>query len=181
MNLIVGKSNLATEIAKTLPNVVIVGRPEYDLSSQESCDELLSQYTPNLVINTQALNESHNSWDILTVNYVSVVYLTLGFYEKMNSGHIINISSTSTYWVSYPEITLGRLCYNISKESLSAFGRHINRATVDRLQKPTISTIELGKFNSKFNGFSGGMTLSKAANIVKSCILEPVASVSVIR
>jgi short-subunit dehydrogenase len=181
MILIIGKSALAIELATLLSGVVVVGRPEYDLSTQESCDQLIAQYTPNLVINTHAVNESHSAWDILTVNYTSTVYLTLGFYEKMGPGHIINISSTSTYWPSYPGITSGRLCYNISKESLSAFGKHVNRAVVDQKNKPIISTIELGKFNSKFNNFSGGMSLSKVANIVKSCIDNPVTAISIIK
>ena len=181
MILIIGKSTLAGELSTLLPNAVVVGRPEYDLLTQKSCDQLIDQYTPSLVINTHAVNENHSAWDILTVNYTSIVYLTLGFYEKMGAGHIINISSTSTYWPSHPGINSGRLCYNISKESLSAFGKHINRAIIDQKDKPIISTIELGKFNSKFNKFSGGMSLSKVANIVKSCIDNPVTAMSIIK
>jgi hypothetical protein len=64
---------------------------------------------------------------------------------------------------------------------LSAFGRHFNRATVDNKDKPVISTIELGKFDSKFNNFSGGMTVNHVATVVKDCIDCPVTSISVIK
>jgi hypothetical protein len=181
MILIIGKSALANELSQCMPDATLVGRPEYDLLTQASCDQIINQFNPTLLINTHAVNENHNPWDIITVNYTSIVYLTLGFYKKMQSGHIINISSTSTYWPSYPDIKTGRLCYNISKESLSAFGRHFNRHSVDHKNKPMVSTIELGKFNSKFNNFSGGMSINKAASVVKSCIDNPVTSISIIK
>lgn len=181
MILILGQSTLAKELQILLPTAQIVGKPDYDFSVQQDCDRVLSQYEPTVVINTHALNQHNDPWQILTVNYTSVVYLTLGWYDKMHQGHIINISSTSTYWPSYPGIDTGRLCYNVSKESLSMFGRHFNRAIVDHDHKPTVTTIELGKFNSKFNDFSGGMSVSKAAGMVKNCIDNPVTSMSVIK
>lgn len=180
MILILGKSNLAQAIQNLVP-ATIVGRPQYDFSLQKDCDRVIQDHNPTVVINTHALNENNNAWDILTVNYTSMVYLTLGFYEKLGQGHIINISSTSSYWPSYPGIDTGRLCYNISKESLSAFGKHFNRACVDYQGKSIISTIELGKFNSKFNNFGGGMTLQKVAELVKRCIDSPVTALSVIK
>lgn len=181
MILILGQSTLAKELQTLMPTAIIIGRPDYDFSIQTDCDLAIANHNPSVVINTHAVNESHNAWDILTVNYTSIVYLTLGFYKKMSSGHIINISSTSTYWPSHPGIDSGRLCYNISKESLSAFGRHFNRAIVDNKDKPMISTIELGKFDTKFNNFAGGMSVDRVANVVKDCIAHPVTSISIIK
>lgn len=180
MILILGHSDLAKAVQKLIP-ATVVGRPEYDFSLRNDCDRVIQDYDPTVVINTHALNQQQSAWDILTVNYTSTVYLTLGFYEKMGPGQIINISSTSVYWCSYPGIDTGRLCYNISKESLSLFGKHFNRACVDHQDKSIISTIELGKFNSKFNNFGGGMTLEKAAQLVKNCIDNPVTSTSLIK
>jgi hypothetical protein len=180
MILILGHSDLADAVQKLIP-ATVVGKPIYDFSVQKDCDRVIQDYRPTVVVNTHAVNQNNNAWDILTVNYTSIVYLTLGFYEKMGQGHIINISSTSNYWCSYPGIEAGRLCYNISKESLSAFGKHFNRACVDHQNKSIISTIELGKFNSKFNNYSGGMPLEKVAQLVKSCIDNPVTSLSIIK
>jgi short-subunit dehydrogenase len=178
MILILGKGDLATAIHQQLPDAVCVGRPEYDFKCKNDCDKLLDDYTPTVVINTVAVNEHHNVWDILTVNYTSVAYLTVGFYERMPTGHIINISSATTMWVSYPGINNGRLAYNISKESLSNFGRHFTRKTVDDTGV-YISTVELGKFPSKFNNFSQGMDINKAAGIVVSLLDNPVNQITV--
>jgi len=179
MILIIGKSTLAKQLQSIISDSVVVGRPEYDLSSKESCDKLISDYQPTLLINTQAVNESHDSWEILSTNYVGIVYLTIGFYNKMPDGQIINVSSASTFWPSWPNISDGRLCYNISKESLSTFGKHFNRKIIDNVDKKTkVSTVELGKFNSKFNNFSGGMNIDKAASIIKFCVDHPMELIS---
>ena len=179
MILILGKSTLAQQLQKNMPTSVVVGRPEYDLSVQADCDRLISDYTPTVVINTQGVFDSHNTWNILQTNYVGVVYLTLGFYNKMTKGQIVNISSASALWASYPDIGQTRLCYNISKEAVSNFGRHFNRAIVDQSKSVAITTIEIGKFNSRINNYSGGMTIERAGEIVKQCIDNPVVSVTV--
>lgn len=181
MILIIGHSDLGRALAKQLPNTITVGKPEYNLLVKEDCDRLVADYNPDVVVNTVALNQTHSEWDILTVNYVSIAYVTMKLYEKMSAGHIINISSTSTYWPSYPGIDNGRLAYNISKESLSNFGKHFNRKIVDDNRPVTVSNIELGKFNSKFNNYAGGMTVERAADIVAGCINNPVTQISVIR
>jgi NAD(P)-dependent dehydrogenase (short-subunit alcohol dehydrogenase family) len=182
MILLLGKSDLAHAIQRQLSNpVVIVGRPEYNLLEQSSCDQLVSAYNPTVVVNTAAANEHQDPWTVLTTNFVSVAYLTLAFYNKMQQGQIINISSTSTYWVSYPGISSGRLCYNLSKESLSQFGRHFNRKIVDDNKSVMVSTVELGSFPSRFNGHKGNMTIEKAASVVCECICNPRTAVSIIK
>jgi len=182
MILLLGNSDLAHEIQRQLQEFsVIVGRPDYDFSCQESCNRVIQNYQPDVVINTMALNEHHNPWSVLTVNFVSVAYITLGFYDKMTQGHIINISSTSTYWVSYPGIPTGRLVYNISKDSLSQFGKYFNRKIVDQDHNVAVSTIELGAFPSRFNNHQGQMTLQRAAEVVVDCIYKPRTAISIIK
>lgn len=181
MILILGKSTLAYEIANILPDTELVGRPEYDFAIREDCDRLISTYTPDVIVNTVGTNKG-DLWDTMVSNYVSVAYLTMKFYEKLSKAHIINISSTSTYWVSQPGINNDRLCYNMSKEALSNFGRHFNRKIVDDQTKNIIvSTVEPGKFNSRFNNYSGGMSVQTVANIIKQVINDPVTEISVIK
>jgi len=179
MILILGKGGLATAINQLLPTAICVGRPEYDFSKQQDCDRLLDNFQPDVVINTAALNEDQNTWSVLTVNYVASTYLTLGFYESMSKGNIINVSSASTLWVSYPGVKTGRLIYNISKEGLSNFGRHFNRKIVDDAKEVYVSTIEIGKFSSKFNNYEPGMDIVKAAEHVISLIKNPVQQITV--
>lgn len=181
MILILGKGALGTCVHDKIPNSTLVGRDQFDLSNKEECNKLIDAYKPETIINTVAVNSTNDTWDILTTNFTSQVYLTLGFYQKMSAGHIINISSTSTYWPSYPGINTNRLIYNISKESLSNFGKHFNRAIIDDTKNVIVSTIELGKFNSKFNNFDGGMSVSDAADIVLNCLTHKLTSVSVIK
>ena len=178
--LILGKGDLAEKVHKMLPGSCMVGRPEFDLSNKSHCDSLINQFDPTTVINTVAVNEHHDTWNILQTNYVSQVYLTMRWLEKNNPVHIINISSASSYWASWPNINEGRLVYNISKESLSQFGKHVNRMIVDQ-NTHTVSTIELGSFASKFNNYTGGMTLQRAADLVVECVRNPVTAVSCIK
>lgn len=178
--IILGNSNLGAAIQSRCPEFEIIGRPEYDLASKHDCDRVVIDHTPDIVINTVALNESHDAWEILSTNYVSSVYLTLSWLKKMSRGHIINISSASSYWTSWPDISDGRLSYNISKEALSLFGKHVNRKIVDS-SDVIISTVELGSFSSKFNGYTGKMSLERAADIVCSCVHHPLTSISCIK
>lgn len=181
MILILGKGTLATGLHNRLVNSTLVGRPEFDFMTKSDCDRLVEQYTPTVLINTVAVNQQHDPWTILTTNYTSSVYLTLKFYQQMKSGQIINISSASALWPSFPGITDQRLCYNISKESLSIFGRHFNRKIIDKPGDVTVTTVELGKFPSKFNNFQSGMELAKAVSAVESAIACPVQQLTIVR
>lgn len=173
MILILGKGDLAQAIKNKLPDSICVGRPEFDLSQQHECDRLINTYTPNVVINTVSVNQHSDLWNILTVNYTSSVYLTLGFYDKMNTGQIINISSTSALWTSYPNIDTNRFVYNISKENLSTFGRHFNRKIVDDNKNVIVSTAEIGKFPSKFNNYQSGTNIGTVAEVIIDLIRNP--------
>jgi short-subunit dehydrogenase len=181
MILILGKGTLATALHNRLPSSLLVGRPDFDFQNQNDCDRLVEQYMPTVVINTAALNQQHDPWSILTTNYTSPVYLTLRFYEKMLQGQIINISSASALWPSFPGINSERLCYNISKESLSMFGRHFNRKIVDDGKPIVITTVELGKFPSKFNDFQDGMSVNTAVSVIESVIATPSQQITVIK
>lgn len=182
MILLLGTSDLAHAIQQQLSeSCIIVGRPTYDFSQQSDCDRVVQDHNPTVVVNTVAVNEHHDAWQIFTTNFVSAAYLTLGFYQKMQQGQIINISSTSTYWVSYPCISTQRLCYNVSKEALSQFARHFNRKIVDDNHPVTVSTVELGSFPSRFNKHQGAMTIEKAAAVVCDCIRNPRTAVSIIK
>ena len=169
MILVLGKSTLADAIKNELFDVKVVGKPEYNFSSKEDCKKLVLDYSPDVVINSFALNENNDPWDILITNFVATTYITDQFYRKLQNKHIINISSASTHWVSFPGISTGRLFYNLSKECVSNFGKHYNRKIIDD-SRNTVSTIEIPRFASKFNNFQSGIDINKILNAVKSCI-----------
>jgi hypothetical protein len=180
MILILGKGTLGQDLKKVLPNSVIVGRPEYDLSKKDDCDRLIEQYTPTVLINTVGVL-SNDIWNTLVTNYVSSVYVSINFYEKIKNLHIINVSSASSYWPSYPGIDSPRMCYNLSKESLTNFGKHMSRKTID---EPgfIISTVEPGSFSSQMNNFTPGKISSNdVVNIIKNIIDHRITHVAVIK
>ena len=180
MILILGKSSLSAELEKILPDCIIVGKPEYDFSKQEDCDRLISDFAPKIIINTVGVM-SDDLWNVLTTNYISAAYISLRFYEKIKNLHVINVSSATTHWVSYPDIDTARLCYNLSKEALTNFGSHMVRKTVDNLDFK-ITTIEPGQFASKMNNNTPGkLTASQVAEIIKCTIQLPLSRVSIIK
>ena len=180
MILILGKGTLAQAIHKKTKDSICVGRSEFDFSSKADCDRLIDSFNPSVVINTVALNENNDIWDILTTNYTSLTYLTFKFYDKMSSGLIVNISSASTLWVSYPNISSHRLVYNLSKESVSNFVRHFNRSIVDHDKNVTICVAELGRFPSKFNNYQTGTDVNVMADHIIDIINNPKQQVTVI-
>jgi NAD(P)-dependent dehydrogenase (short-subunit alcohol dehydrogenase family) len=181
MILILGKGVLATALSVHLPHSVMVGRPDFDFAQKTDCDRLLDFYSPSVVINTVAVNHQKNAWDILITNYVSAVYLTLGFYQRMSEGQIINISSASTIWPSFPGIDSQRLCYNLSKESLSTFGRHFNRKIVNDAKPVVISTVELGRFASPMNDWHAGLELDKAVQEIGNVMITKAQQITLIK
>lgn len=182
MMLILGTGTLATALATHFPDSTIAGRPRFDFSQKQCCDELIDYYMPSIVINTVAVGDQSDPWQILTTNFTSAVYLTLKFYEKMSQGQLINISSASALWPSYPGIDHSRLCYNISKESLSQFGRHLNRAVVDSPKPVTISTLEIGKFASRLNNYQdGGIPIERVVSSIADLIQHPRQQVTEIK
>jgi hypothetical protein len=177
MILILGKSTLSAELKKILPTAEIAGRPDYNFSIQEDCQRLVENYTPTVLINTVGVL-TNDIWNTLVTNYVSVVYTSLKFYEKNKNLQIINVSSAASHWVSYPDIDINRLCYNISKESLTNFGSHMARKTINE-SNFIISTVEPGKFPSKINNYDQSKyTAADVAQVIKTMIGSSLTRVS---
>jgi short-subunit dehydrogenase len=181
MILILGKSTIAHAIAYRVSDCTVIGRPEYDFSSRYDCHRLVKDFTPDVVINTFALNPKvDDTWEHLTVNFTSVVYITDLFYNKLQDAHIINFSSARTYWSSYPDIADGDFYYNLSKTALSEFGKMYNRK-ISNQSKNTVTTFEVGKFNSKMNSFSGGMTVERVVDTVKDIIEKRYTQIALLK
>lgn len=154
MKLVIGKGHLAKSLKEKWPDLQLVGRPEFDLSDQTGCDKLFDQYpNPSLLINTIGCI-SENVWQNFVVNFVAPAYLTTKYIQVPNC-HIINISSSSAWWPSFPGLDFKNFSYKIAKESLSQFGRHINRIIVNDQNGVVVSTIEPGRFISPMSGYTG--------------------------
>lgn len=180
MILITGKSTLASNLSSCLTGSVVVGRPEYDFSLRTDCDRLVADYPkPTVIINTFGA-VTHDSWDSLTTNLVAPAYITNRYYEALDCGHIINISSASSWWSSYPGISKSKFWYGVSKLGLSEFGRQYNRMAIDDSKNVTISTVEPGKFQSTMSNFTG-LDIENIVELVLFCIKTKCQHVSLVK
>jgi len=180
MILITGNSTLAIALQNHLQDSVIAGRPTYDFKSKQDCKKLIKDFpSPQIVINTFADVEL-DPWDSLITNLVAPIYLTDQYYQQLRIGQIINISSTSAWWPSYPGIDDNRFFYNLSKFSLSEFGRQYNRKVVDESKNVVVTTIEIGKFQSPMSNFTG-ISIDKVVELVKTAIDQKCNWLSAIR
>ena len=180
MILIIGKGCLGTALSNALPDCAVIGRPEFDLTSQADCDAIVKQYPlPDVVINTVGVI-ADNLWASMLVNFVAPSYITMKYVQTLDKGHIINISSASAWWPSHPGLSLTRFTYNISKESFSKFSQHINRVYVNDNRDLVITNVEPGAFQSSMSNYSG-MEIDKIVNIVKFAIEQKVQQVSLIK
>jgi short-subunit dehydrogenase len=138
--LIVGKSDLGKELAKLCVehNVTIVGRPEYDITSQYECNRIVREYNPDCVVLTQG-TLNNDTWNSLTVNCTSTIYLISEFYEKMTCGQIISVSSATVNWQSWPGIETHKLVYATAKTALSDFCKHMNRKNIPDKEEKDVS------------------------------------------
>lgn len=181
MILILGKSSLSKILCKHIPDAVVVGRPEYDLSTRAECERLVEDYTPTTVINTVALGpyNGHNSWDIANTNFTTSMWLTELWYKKLKNAHIINISSCAVYWPSSIDAPWERIAYNASKEALSNYCKHITRKI--QLDHPnTVSVIEMPRFPSKMNNYKQGVDEDRVAQAVLDTMKTKYQSVSLV-
>lgn len=183
MILLLGNSDLANALVQDLGSLhdcIIAGRPEYDFSLQTDCDRILVDYAqPDIVINTMA-TISADWWQNLVVDFVAPCYLTLKYYQQLTHGHIINISSASAWWPSYPDLNFDRFTYNMGKESLSQFGKHLNRIVIDQEKSVTVSTIEPGLFQSRMSRHQG-MDIGLIVDCVKHVIDHKAQHISLVR
>ena len=180
MMLIIGKSTLAEGIVRRFTNCTVVGRPDYDFSQQQDCDRLINTFPkPDVIINTIG-TMTDDFWESSIVNYVAPSYLTMRYYDQLEVGHIINVSSTSSWWPSYPDIPRNRFYYGSSKFNLSEFGRQFNRAIVNDTKKITVSTVEPGKFCSKMSSYTG-MDIGQVVDLIDQVIKNKTTFASLVK
>lgn len=116
-------------LAKLEYEVITVARKNAtengDLLDKSFRDYLVNKYTPDLFINNAALVSS-NLLKMLEVNGTAAVDLLLQFYEKMNAGTIINISSISAEKGYHTKEGVQRIVYAGSKKMLKDISLALN-------------------------------------------------------
>jgi NADP-dependent 3-hydroxy acid dehydrogenase YdfG len=128
-----GTKGIGKAIAEVLQDsyeVVTVGRSDNateqgDLRDSNFIDFLTSKYTPDIFINNAALLSSNLE---KMSNYNNTIPLTLltRFYNKMESGIIINVGSTSSKKLFRPNESHWGITYALSKKLLTETSISLN-------------------------------------------------------
>ena len=95
----------------TMYDIIPISREQGDLRDKEFLQTLVDKYNPSVVLNCAGVYEKE-FYETFESNFLSVSFLTMEFYKKMNSGHIINICSSSANSSGWPGIDYDRLTYH---------------------------------------------------------------------
>jgi NAD(P)-dependent dehydrogenase (short-subunit alcohol dehydrogenase family) len=148
------------DLAKALYNklitdhhVVYHGKDQYNFLDKEDIITLVDHvYQSDIIINCPGVFTSDDSWDMFTINAVAPVFLLEKLVEKKSQAHVIIIGSHGAMWSSWPSISLERLSYNISKETIQSFVTGLAHSGASKLK---LSVVNPTKFQSKLNGYQG--------------------------
>jgi len=129
----------------TMYDVIPISREQGDLRDKEFLKTLVDKYNPNVVLNCAGVYEKE-FYETFESNFLSVSFLTMEFYKKMESGHIINICSSSANSSGWPGIEYDRLTYNVSKSSLKKFSNMLQSSKNNSVK---VTTLEPAQINTK--------------------------------
>lgn len=97
--------------------VIALSSKDGDLRDKEFRNYLINTYNPDVFVNNAGII-SDNITEILDTNATAAIHLLDGFYNKMKTGHIINIGSMRTQSNGFHLKQMDRVHYSISKKSL---------------------------------------------------------------
>ena len=147
--LIIGsKGGVGKECVKhfsSMYDVIPISREQGDLRDKEFLQTLVDEYNPSVVLNCAGVYEKE-FYETFESNFLSVSFLTMEFYKKMESGHIINICSSSANSSGWPGIEYDRLTYNVSKSSLKKFSNMLQSSKNNSVK---VTTLEPAQINTK--------------------------------
>ena len=125
--------------------VIPISREQGDLRDKDFLRALVDKYNPSVVLNCAGVYEK-GFYETFESNFLSASFLTLEFYKKMESGHIINICSSSANSSGWPGIDYDRLTYNVSKSSLKKFSNMLQSSKNNSVK---VTTLEPAQINTK--------------------------------
>jgi short-subunit dehydrogenase len=129
----------------TMYEVIPISREQGDLRDKDFLRALVDKYNPSVVLNCAGVYEK-GFYETFESNFLSASFLTLEFYKKMESGHIINICSSSANSSGWPGIDYDRLTYNVSKSSLKKFSNMLQSSKNNSVK---VTTLEPAQINTK--------------------------------
>lgn len=138
---------------KTDHHVTCYGKDQYNFLNKEDITALADNiYQSDIIINCPGVFAYSDSWDMFTINAVAPVFLLEKLIENKSQAHVIIVGSHAAMWTSWPNISLERLSYNVSKETIQSFVTGLAQSDSSNLK---LSVINPSRFQSKLNGYQG--------------------------
>lgn len=154
---IIGENgDLASALNKKLitdHNVICYGKDKYNFLNKNDIIDLVSIiFESDIIVCCVGVTTSTDIWDMFTVNAVAPSFLLEKLIEKQSQAHIIIVGSHGAMWTSWPGISLERLSYNVSKETIQSFTTGLSQSNISKLK---LSMFNPSRFQNKSNGSQG--------------------------
>jgi len=138
---------------KTDHHVICYGKDQYNFLNKEDITALADNiYQSDIIISCPGVFTSSDSWDMFTINAVAPVFLLEKLIENKSQAHVIVVGSHAAMWTSWPTISLERLSYNVSKETIQSFVTGLAQSGSSNLK---LSVINPSWFQNKLNEYQG--------------------------
>ena len=148
--------DLASALNKKLKlnhNVSCYGKKYYNFLIKNDIIELVNIISESdVIVCCVGILASDDVWDMFTVNAIAPSFLLEKLIEKQSQAHIIMVGSHGAMWTSWPGISLERLSYNVSKETIQSFTTGLSQSGISKLK---LSMFNPSRFQSKLNGYQG--------------------------
>jgi NAD(P)-dependent dehydrogenase (short-subunit alcohol dehydrogenase family) len=160
---LVGGGTLAKAILNLYAgHVKIFSHSDFDIGSKSQCDTLISELVKYNSVIITAGHLGSDYWDTWMTNTVGPCYLIGKLNAHSSNQRIIVISSYGARWTSWPEISMERLHYNMSKRAVSDFVHGL----IQRGSNNQLTVIEPSKFQSPMSKNKGVSVADMAQQII---------------
>jgi short-subunit dehydrogenase len=151
--------------------VTCYSKEQYDFRNKDDIVELSGKiHTDDVIISCVGIVDE-DSWDVFTVNTLAPVYLLEQLSKHNSKSHVIFVGSHGAMWTSWPGISINRLVYNTSKQSLQSFVTGLDQSGTTEL---TVSILNPTKFQSKMSanhGYDINIVVESINHIINSPVL----------
>lgn len=142
--------------------VKIYSHSQFDIGCKSQCDALIPELVTygSVIITAGHMGTDH--WGTWMTNTVGPCYLVGKLNEHAKKQRIIVVSSYGARWVSWPEISMDRLHYNMSKRAVSDFVNGL----IQRGSDNQLTVVEPSKFQSPMSNNNGVRASEMAQQII---------------
>ncbi len=148
--------DLARVLSKKLitdHNVICYGKDKCDFLIKNEITALADKiYKSDIIISCPGVFTSDDSWDMFTINSIAPIFLLEKLIEKKSQAHVIIVGSHGAMWTSWPGISLERLSYNVSKETIQSFTIGLSQSGISNLK---LSMFNPSRLQTKLNDYQG--------------------------